>query len=172
MYCNADSETLFRRKEPIIAIGGGVCLDVAGLAANLYRRNTPLIKIPTTVMAAVDASIGIKTAVNFHGRKNKMGTYCAPLAVFIDKTFLKTLGERHLSNGSAEILKMACIKDRDLFELLEKHSKDLVVNRFQVCSTLHSTYVSVCMSAGSEHTWSPFYELPHMLVSLVPDVCV
>lgn len=125
-----------RRKEPIIAIGGGVCLDVAGLAANLYRRNTPLIKIPTTVMAAVDASIGIKTAVNFHGRKNKMGTYCAPLAVFIDKTFLKTLGARHLSNGSAEILKMACIKDAELFDLLEKHSKDLVQSHFQVCSLL------------------------------------
>ena len=121
-----------RRKEPIIAIGGGVCLDVAGLAANLYRRNTPLIKIPTTVMAAVDASIGIKTAVNFHGRKNKMGTYCAPLAVFIDKTFLKTLGDRHLSNGSAEILKMACIKDRELFELLEKHSAELIQTKFQV----------------------------------------
>ncbi|KAL0055706.1 hypothetical protein WJX82_003462 [Trebouxia sp. C0006] len=122
---------LNRRKEPIIAIGGGVCLDVAGLAANLYRRNTPLIKIPTTVMAAVDASIGIKTAVNFHGRKNKMGTYCAPLAVFIDKTFLKTLGDRHLSNGSAEILKMACIKDRELFELLEKHSAELIQTKFQ-----------------------------------------
>ena len=121
-----------RRKEPIIAIGGGVCLDVAGLAANLYRRNTPLIKIPTTVMAAVDASIGIKTAVNFHGRKNKMGTYCAPLAVFIDKTFLKTLGDRHLSNGSAEILKMACIKDRELFELMEQHSAELIQTKFQV----------------------------------------
>lgn len=122
---------LNRRKEPIIAIGGGVCLDVAGLAANLYRRNTPLIKVPTTVMAAVDASIGIKTAVNFHGRKNKMGTYCPPLAVFIDKTFLKTLGDRHLSNGSAEILKMACIKDRELFELLEQHSADLIKTKFQ-----------------------------------------
>lgn len=122
---------LNRRKEPIIVIGGGVCLDVAGLAANLYRRNTPLIKIPTTVMAAVDASIGIKTAVNFHGRKNKMGTYCAPLAVFIDKTFLKTLGDRHLSNGSAEILKMACIKDRELFELMEQHSAELIQTKFQ-----------------------------------------
>ncbi|KAL3154556.1 hypothetical protein ABBQ32_014013 [Trebouxia sp. C0010 RCD-2024] len=122
---------LNRRKEPIIAIGGGVCLDVAGLAANLYRRNTPLIKVPTTVMAAVDASIGIKTAVNFHGRKNKMGTYCAPLAVFIDKTFLKTIGDRHLTNGSAEILKMACIKDAELFELLEKHSAELIQTKFQ-----------------------------------------
>ena len=83
-------------------------------------------------MAAVDASIGIKTAVNFHGRKNKMGTYCAPLAVFIDKTFLKTIGDRHLTNGSAEILKMACIKDAELFELLEKHSAELIQTKFQV----------------------------------------
>ena len=143
-----------RRKEPIIAIGGGVCLDVAGLAANLYRRNTPLIKIPTTVMAAVDASIGIKTAVNFHGRKNKMGTYCPPLAVFIDKTFLKTLGDRHLSNGSAEILKMACIKDRELFELLEDHSKELIESHFQVC--LHafmSTSFQLQTDKGLSVTW-------------------
>ncbi|KAK9791618.1 hypothetical protein WJX73_001579 [Symbiochloris irregularis] len=120
-----------RRKDPIIAIGGGVCLDVAGLAANLYRRNTPLIKIPTTVMAAVDASIGIKTAVNFHGRKNKLGTYCAPMAVFMDSKFLRTLDRRHLSNGSAEILKMACIKDRALFELLETHGSELIDTHFQ-----------------------------------------
>ena len=66
-YTNRAAEhisiSLDRRKEPIIAIGGGVCLDVAGLAANLYRRNTPLIKVPTTVMAAVDASIGIKVRI-------------------------------------------------------------------------------------------------------------
>ena len=136
---------LCRRKEPIIAIGGGVCLDVAGLAANLYRRNTPLIKVPTTVMAAVDASIGIKTAVNFHGRKNKMGTYAAPLAVFIDKTFLNTLGDRHLSNGSAEILKMACIKDAELFELLEKHSAEVIKTKFQVSIS----YLDVCCSSSS-----------------------
>lgn len=101
-------------------------------------------------MAAVDASIGIKTAVNFHGRKNKMGTYCAPLAVFIDKTFLKTLDKRHLSNGSAEILKMACIKDAELFELLEKHSKDLVASSFQVLPNA----AIICMSF-SVHQFLP-----------------
>ena len=152
-----------RRKEPIIAIGGGVCLDVAGLAANLYRRNTPLIKIPTTVMAAVDASIGIKTAVNFHGRKNKMGTYCAPLAVFIDKTFLKTLGDRHLSNGSAEILKMACIKDAELFELLEKHSAELVTSKFQVSITSIQ-----CSGMGSSMHFSLL--LPKLLIVEVQGI--
>lgn len=120
-----------RRKEPVIAIGGGVCLDVAGLAANLFRRNTPVIKVPTTLMAAVDAAVGIKTAVNFHNRKNKMGTYCPPLAVFLDRAYLRTLDQRNLSNGAAEMLKMACIKDYDLFSILEDHSEDILASKFQ-----------------------------------------
>lgn len=120
-----------RRKEPIIAIGGGVCLDIAGLAANLYRRNTPVIKVPTTLMAAVDASVGIKTAVNFQERKNKLGTYCPPLAVFTDRAFLRSLDQRNLSNGAAEMLKMACIKDAELFDLLEQNADDIVVTKFQ-----------------------------------------
>eukprot|EP00892_Ulva_mutabilis_P009622 jgi/Ulvmu1/7031/UM033_0090.1 len=122
---------LNRRKEPLIAIGGGVCLDVCGLAANLYRRNTPIIKVPTTLMGVVDASIGIKTAVNFIGKKNKLGTYCPPLAVFADLSFLRTLDDRNLANGSAEILKMACIKDEKLFHLLEAHATTLMATHYQ-----------------------------------------
>jgi len=122
---------LHRRREPLIAIGGGVCLDVVGLAANLYRRNTPVIKIPTTLMAVVDASIGVKTAVNFHNKKNKLGTYCPPLGVFYDRAFLTTLDQRNLSNGAAEILKMACIKDGPLFHMLEQHGVDLITSKFQ-----------------------------------------
>eukprot|EP00879_Flechtneria_rotunda_P031789 GHRR01034760.1.p1 GENE.GHRR01034760.1~~GHRR01034760.1.p1 ORF type:complete len:115 (-),score=32.33 GHRR01034760.1:312-656(-) len=83
-------------------------------------------------MAIVDASIGIKTAVNFHEKKNKLGTYCPPLGVFYDTAFLNTLDSRHISNGSAEILKMACVKDRHLFELMDKHATDLIKNKFQV----------------------------------------
>ena len=60
-----------------------------------------------------------------------MGTYCPPLAVFLDTAFLRTLPQRHLSNGSAEILKMACIKDAQLFALLEQHSADLLATNFQ-----------------------------------------
>lgn len=90
------------------------------------------MQVPTTVMGAVDASIGIKTAVNFHGKKNKLGTYCPPMAVFVDPGFLRTLDRRHLSNGAAEILKMACIKDAVLFELLEQHGSELIETHFQV----------------------------------------
>ncbi|MEQ2213609.1 hypothetical protein XENOCAPTIV_017791 [Xenoophorus captivus] len=64
-----------RRSEPIIALGGGVCLDVVGLAASLYRRRTPYIRVPTTLLSYVDASVGAKTGVNFAGGKNKLGSY-------------------------------------------------------------------------------------------------
>ncbi|KAJ3052123.1 hypothetical protein HK097_006865 [Rhizophlyctis rosea] len=110
---------LDRRSEPIIAIGGGVTLDLVGLAANLYRRNTPVIKLPTTLIGMVDAAVGVKTACNLNGGKNKIGTYSAPLAVFVDAAFLGTLPGRHVRNGAAEVLKMACVKDGQLFELLE-----------------------------------------------------
>ncbi|BFZ54696.1 hypothetical protein PYCC9005_001733 [Savitreella phatthalungensis] len=110
-----------RRRDPILSFGGGVVLDVSALAANLWRRNTPIIKIPTTLLANVDAAVGVKTAVNFCCEKNKIGTYCAPLAVYIDSdTFLSTLPPRHVANGMGEILKMALIKDLALFEHLEE----------------------------------------------------
>lgn len=89
-------------------------------------------QVPTTVMGVVDASIGIKTAVNFHEKKNKLGTYCPPLGVLYDTSFLQTLDSRHISNGSAEILKMACIKDRELFDLMDKNAEHLIGDKFQV----------------------------------------
>ncbi|XP_039519962.1 2-epi-5-epi-valiolone synthase isoform X2 [Pimephales promelas] len=94
-----------RRTEPIIAIGGGVCLDIAGLAASLYRRRTPYIRVPTTLLAYIDASVGAKTGVNFANCKNKLGSYIPPVATFLDRTFLCTLPRRHISNGMAEMLK-------------------------------------------------------------------
>lgn len=83
-------------------------------------------------MGVVDASIGIKTAVNFVGKKNKLGTYNPPLAVFTDLSFLQTQDDRNLANGAAEIMKMACVKDNDLFLLLEDHAAGLMQSRFQV----------------------------------------
>jgi 3-dehydroquinate synthase len=121
-----------RRHEPIIAIGGGVLLDIVGLAASLYRRSTPYIRVPTTLMGIVDAGIGAKTGVNYSSQKNRLGSYYAPKVVFLDRAFLATLEPRQLSNGVAEILKMALVKDRRLFELLEEHGERLIDDRFQV----------------------------------------
>ncbi|MDF2272064.1 sedoheptulose 7-phosphate cyclase [Streptomyces coacervatus] len=120
-----------RRHDPIIAIGGGVLLDIVGFAASLYRRSTPYVRIPTTLIGLVDAGVGVKTGVNFGSHKNRLGTYFAPALALLDKTFLATLDERHVRNGLAEILKIALIKDVRLFELLETHGTDLVESRMQ-----------------------------------------
>jgi len=128
-----DSFGISRRHEPIIGIGGGVLLDIVGLAASLYRRSTPYIRVPTTLMGIVDAGIGAKTGVNYSSHKNRLGSYYAPKAVFLDRMFLASLQARELSNGLAEILKIALVKDRRLFELLEEHGEQLIEDRFQNC---------------------------------------
>lgn len=126
-----DEYKLLRRSEPIIAIGGGVLLDIVGLAANLYRRGVPYIRIPTTLIGLIDAGIGVKTGINFCQHKNRIGTYYPPLITYIDPTFLSTLDSRHISNGLAEILKIGIIKDVFLFELLEKNGEKVLMNKLQ-----------------------------------------
>ncbi|MEU2868900.1 sedoheptulose 7-phosphate cyclase [Streptomyces olivoreticuli] len=120
-----------RRREPVIGIGGGVLLDIVGFVASTYRRGTPYIRVPTTLIGLVDAGVGVKTGFNFNGHKNRLGTYFAAERNLLDRTFLKTLGERHISNGLAEILKIALIKDYRLFALLESYGADLVRTRMQ-----------------------------------------
>lgn len=122
---------LDRRREPVIAIGGGVVTDIVGFACSIYRRNTPFIRVPTTLMGIVDAGVGIKTGVNFEQGKNKIGTYFPANHNFLDLSFLETLPVRHLSNGLSEILKIALIKDARLFELLADHSAELLSSKFQ-----------------------------------------
>jgi 2-epi-5-epi-valiolone synthase len=120
-----------RRADPPIAIGGGVLQDVVGLAASLYRRGIPYIRVPTTLLAVVDVSVAAKTGVNYEGFRNRLGSYSPPPRTLIDTSFLATVPERHISNGLGEILKMAVIKDAELFRLLEEHAEELVVRRFQ-----------------------------------------
>ncbi|MFO3798012.1 MAG: sedoheptulose 7-phosphate cyclase, partial [Anaerolineales bacterium] len=126
-----DAFPLHRRDEPIIAIGGGVLTDVVGFLASTYRRGLPHIKVPTTLMGYVDASIGIKTGFNFNGNKNRLGSFYAPQKVLLDKTFFRTLPRRHLLNGVCEIIKLAVIKDIALFEMLESWGRQSVDDYFQ-----------------------------------------
>ncbi len=120
-----------RRREPVVAVGGGVLMDIVGFAASLYRRSTPFIRIPTTLIGLVDAGVGAKTGVNHNGHKNRLGTYFPADRTLLDRTFLTTLDGRHISNGLAEILKIALIKDARLFDLLEQHGADLLENKLQ-----------------------------------------
>ena len=126
-----DGFPIHRRDEPIIAIGGGVLTDVVGFVAGSYRRSVPHIKVPTTLMGYVDASVGIKTAVNFNGHKNRLGAFEPPLLVLLDKGLLKTLPRRHVLNGVCEIIKLAIIKDAGLFLLLEEHGAESIAAGFQ-----------------------------------------
>merc|ERR1711871_1210837 len=119
-----------RRTEPVLAIGGGVCLDVVGCAASLFRRRTPYIRVPTTALSYVDASVGAKNGVNFAGSKNRLGTYVPPCAAFLDASLFKTQERREVANGIAEMAKMAIMKSEELFCLLEKHAPRLVQDKF------------------------------------------
>ena len=119
------------RREPIIAIGGGVLLDIVGFACSIYRRGIPYIKVPTTLLAIVDASVGSKVAVNHFGRRNRLGAYYPPIATLIDKKFIKTQSEREIVNGIAEIFKLAVIKSPELFTLLEENAELLIEEKFQ-----------------------------------------
>lgn len=122
---------IHRRDEPIIAIGGGTLTDVVGYLASSYRRSVPHIKVPTTLMGYVDAAIGIKNGVNFNGHKNRLGSFEAPLKVFLDKAFFKTLPQKYILDGICEIIKLAVIKDIGLFELLEQYGAGSVEAKFQ-----------------------------------------
>lgn len=116
----------FGRDSLLIAIGGGVIGDLAGFAASTFNRGIPIIHVPTTLLAMVDSSIGGKTAVNARHGKNLIGTTYQPAAVFADMDFLETLSYEEFKNGLAEVIKMAIIKDRNLFESLEKNHKKIL----------------------------------------------
>jgi 3-dehydroquinate synthase len=118
-----------RKDEPVIAIGGGCLMDVVGLAASLYRRGVPYIRIPTTLLGIVDAAVGVKTGSNFGTHKNRVGNYYAPVCALLDTSFLETLPVRHIKNGMAEILKMAIITDQDLFNTIERNAEQLMADR-------------------------------------------
>jgi 3-dehydroquinate synthase len=117
------SEALARmgadRNSVIVAFGGGVVGDVAGLLASLYMRGVDLVQIPTTVLAQVDASIGGKTGVNLRAGKNLVGTFHQPRIVLIDPALLTTLPDREFRAGLYEALKCGVIGKPELFRALE-----------------------------------------------------
>ena len=113
-------ENEFTRTDCVIAVGGGVCGDMAGFAAASYMRGIDFYNIPTTLLSQVDSSIGGKVAIDFMGYKNIVGAFYQPKGVLIDQLVLQTLPARQIANGLAESIKMAATSDRILFELFEK----------------------------------------------------
>ena len=107
------------RSTTIIALGGGVIGDLAGFAASCYQRGVPLIQVPTTLLAQVDSSVGGKTGINHPRGKNMIGAFWQPRLVLADTDTLKTLPERELAAGLAEVIKYGLIRDLPFLDWLE-----------------------------------------------------
>jgi 3-dehydroquinate synthase len=116
----------FGRDTCIVAVGGGVVTDIGGYIAATYGRGVPVIMIPTTLMAMVDASLGGKNGVNVSQGKNLIGTIYQPTKVLIDPSVLATLPPRECRNGFAEMIKHGMIADKGYFEFLEAHAVELL----------------------------------------------
>ena len=133
----------------VAAIGGGAFLDMVGYASAIAHRGVKHIRIPTTVLSQNDAGIGVKNGVNFFNKKNFLGTFVPPVAVFNDSNFLKTLSARDWRSGISEAVKVALIKDLAFFEWLEAHAealaaRDEAVMQQQIirCAELHLQHIS------------------------------
>ena len=118
------------RKEPVLVVGGGLTTDVAGFACASYKRSTNYIRIPTTLIGLIDASVSIKVAVNHGKHKNRLGAYHASQKVLLDFSLLETLPVDQVRNGMAELIKIAVVANSGIFDLLEKYGEELLHTRF------------------------------------------
>jgi 3-dehydroquinate synthase len=109
------------RRTVLVGLGGGALTDLVGFVASTYLRGVPLVQIPTTLLAQVDASVGGKTGVNHPRGKNLIGSFYQPRLVWIDPDVLATLSTRERRAGMAEVIKVAVIWDADFFAWLEEH---------------------------------------------------
>ena len=110
------------RRGCVVALGGGISLDMAGFVAATFMRGVDFVSVPTSLLAQVDASVGGKTGVNTDGGKNLVGAFWQPAAVLVDPKLLPSLPAAEWCNGLAEMVKHAFIADEDLFSWLEQHA--------------------------------------------------
>src|SRR5262249_25435980 len=121
--CLAQSDV--RRRDILIAVGGGAIIDTAGWVASIYMRGISYINAPTTLLAQVDAALGGKVAVNHDTAKNLIGAFYAPDTVVSCTDWLTTLDSRQVRSGLAEVIKLAVISSRQLFTFIEQHLESL-----------------------------------------------
>lgn len=134
------------RDVTLLALGGGVIGDLTGFAAACWMRGVRFVQLPTTLLAMVDASVGGKTAVDLAHGKNLVGAFHQPAAVIIDPDTLKTLPDRELRAGLAEVVKMAAIADADFFSWLETNAEALLMRDRQ--ALMHAITVSCTHKAA------------------------
>ncbi len=114
------------RDSTLVSVGGGITGDVAAFAASVYMRGIKLIQVPTTLLAMVDSSVGGKTAVNFKGIKNNIGSFYQPDMVLIDSNFLDSLTDKEYLNGLVESIKIAAIRDKEFFEYINANKSSIL----------------------------------------------
>ena len=137
------------RHSYIAAVGGGAVLDLVGYAAAIAHRGIRHLRMPTTVLAQNDSGVGVKNGINYKGKKNFLGSFSPPVAVFNDKQFLLTLNNRDFRSGISEAIKVALIKDPAFFAWIEAHASKLL-NRdmesmgylIKHCARLHLEHIS------------------------------
>ena len=136
------------RHSLVLGIGGGAVLDLVGYAAAVSHRGIRHIRIPTTVLAQNDSGVGVKNGINYKGKKNFLGTFAPPIAVFNDSTFLPTLDDRDWRGGISEAIKVALIKDATFFGWIETNAealaqRDLPTMEYLIhrCAEMHTEHI-------------------------------
>ena len=109
------------RHSYLMVIGGGAILDMVGYAAAVAHRGIRLIRIPTTVLSQNDSGVGVKNSINYFGKKNFLGTFAPPVAVFNDSSFLVSLEDRDWRSGMAEAVKVSLIKNKVFFGVTKQN---------------------------------------------------
>lgn len=131
------ADNSFTRKDIVVALGGGVCGDMAGFTAATYMRGIEFIQIPTTLLSQVDSSVGGKTGVDIPQGKNLVGAFWQPSLVLIDSDTLKTLSQKYFCDGMGEVIKYGCIKDIELFKTLEENNAaDIIDDIIERCVSI------------------------------------
>lgn len=131
------------RSSMVIAVGGGIVNDMGGFLASMFMRGVPVIQIPTTLLAQVDAAIGGKTGVNLSSGKNLIGAFHQPLAVLVDPEVLRSLSEREFRAGLFEVVKYGVISSPELFDLLANRSRDVLAQKPEVLDRIISESVRI-----------------------------
>lgn len=133
----------------VAVIGGGAVIDMVGYACAIAHRGVKLLRIPTTVLAQNDSGVGVKNSINYFGKKNFLGTFALPYAIINDSMFLESLDQRDWISGIAEAIKVALIKDKSFYEIIEKLSeklqnRDMESMQYVIykCAELHMEHIT------------------------------
>lgn len=129
------------RSDVIVALGGGVVTDLAGLCGALYQRGVAVVQVPTSLLAMTDSSVGGKTAVNLSRGKNMLGAFYQPSAVICDSDVLSTLPKEEFANGMAEVMKYGVLRGGKLMEMLLSDISSCMDELIEECVSIKRDYV-------------------------------